>query len=54
MLVIGIPVLVAAAGAVLYLIVSNSKVAELGRLAFGAGLLAALLQAGSGALRLVH
>jgi len=43
MLILAIPVLVAIVGMLVYALASNGKVAEMGRIAFGCGLLVTLL-----------
>ncbi len=48
MLIVGLPLLIAIIGLVLYLITVNAKAGELGRIMFAFGLLAFLLAVGSG------
>ncbi len=52
MLTATIPLLVAVIGLLIYALSSNGKVAELGRLAFAAGLLVGLLSVAGHVLRL--
>jgi len=52
-MIMALPWLVALIGLVIYLVSTNARAAELGRLAFGAGLLVGLLRAGSAAVSLL-
>lgn len=53
-MVILVPFLVCLVGLIVYALAGNSKVAELGRLAFGVGLLVTLLDIGGAAVRLFN
>ena len=52
MAILAIPMLICILGLLVYALASNPKVAELGRLAFGCGLLVSLLVWGHGSVRI--
>ena len=49
MIIVGIPLIVAIVGLLMYVLASNAKVSEAGRIAFFAGLFVALLAIGGSA-----